>query len=408
MASSSSSSSATTAPTPGNPIVYLDLAFGDQPAPTRAGANRIVLELYAHTVPKTAENFRALCTNPPTKLASTGQPLSFRNSIFHRVIPQFMIQGGDFTRGDGTGGESIYGDKFEDEDLTGKHDRPFLLSMANAGPGTNGSQFFITTVPTPHLDGKHVVFGRVLQGKAVVRRVEGVKTASGDRPVEDVKIVDCGQFGEEEVKEGKWGIEADSTGDSYEDYPEDQSDTLETDVQATYDIGSALKTIANTAFAKGDFALACEKYLKALRYLSVHPVLPDTTPPALASAYTSLKTSIHLNLALAALKTAPAAQPSLAIQHATSAITALTSTTSWDTAAPADEAKRTADLAKAHYRRALAYVAQKQDDRAEADLVRAAELAADDAGVKREMAALAKRKDARIKAQRKAYSKMFS
>ncbi|CDW99285.1 hypothetical protein, partial [Sporisorium scitamineum] len=132
-------STPTTAPTPGNPIVYLDLSFGNtQPTPSRAGSNRIVLELFSHLVPKTAENFRALCTNPPTTLASTGQPLSFQGSIFHRVIPKFMIQGGDFTRGDGTGGESIYGEKFEDEDLTGKHDRPFLLSMANAGPGTNG------------------------------------------------------------------------------------------------------------------------------------------------------------------------------------------------------------------------------------------------------------------------------
>ncbi len=116
---STTSTASSAAPKPGNPIVYLDLSFGASPAPTRTGANRVVIELYADLVPKTAENFRALCTNPASVTTSSGIPLSYKGSIFHRVIPKFMIQGGDFTRGDGTGGESIYGEKFEDEDLTG-------------------------------------------------------------------------------------------------------------------------------------------------------------------------------------------------------------------------------------------------------------------------------------------------
>lgn len=126
-----------------------------------------------------------------------------------------MIQGGDFTAGNGTGGESIYGEKFEDEDFSLKHDKPFLLSCANAGPNTNGSQFFITTVPTPHLDGKHVVFGRVLHGRSVVRMIEEAPV-KGDAPTEKITIADCG-----ELAEGDDGMAADEFADGHEDYPSD-------------------------------------------------------------------------------------------------------------------------------------------------------------------------------------------
>jgi len=171
-----------------NPRVFFDVAIGEK-AP-----QRVEFELFADVVPKTAENFRALCTGEKGKGAS-GKPLHYKGSSFHRIIPDFMLQGGDFTRGNGTGGESIYGAKFRDENFKLKHDKPGLLSMANAGPNTNGSQFFITTTRTAHLNGKHTVFGKVTKGMDVVRAVEFCGSDSG-KPKRPVKIVDCGMLEE--------------------------------------------------------------------------------------------------------------------------------------------------------------------------------------------------------------------
>jgi len=169
-----------------NPRVFFDVSIDGK------HSGRLIMELFANVTPKTAENFRALCTGEKGK-GKSGKNLHFKGCVFHRIIPDFMIQGGDFTRFNGTGGESIYGNKFADENFKLKHKSAGTLSMANSGPNTNGSQFFITTTATSWLDGKHVVFGKVVEGLNIVKLMEKQGSKSGTTKSR-VMISDCGEL----------------------------------------------------------------------------------------------------------------------------------------------------------------------------------------------------------------------
>ncbi|KAK9452872.1 cyclophilin-like domain-containing protein [Dipodascopsis uninucleata] len=364
----------------GRKYVYLDIAIGG------VKKGRIVLELYNDIVPKTAENFRCLCTGEKG-VGISGKALSYKGSTFHRVIRKFMIQGGDFTAGNGTGGESIYGEKFEDENFKEKHSKPFLLSMANAGPGTNGSQFFITTVPTPHLDGKHVVFGEVVSGKSIVRLIENQETTEDSKPLKDVVIVDCGELDSSEAVQQ--GHIADSTGDVLEDFPEDE-DKLKGKDRTTENLlklTQTIKDIGTGLFKDGKYEQALDKHEKALRYLNYFS--PDPKED-IASAFDKLKIAILLNMALIQLRlnlpleTVKSAEYALAVSDITEP-----------------------EMAKAYYRMGCGHLRSKNEADAIACFEKALKHAPGDAAIVKEMSAAKQKIADRKKKERAAYAGFF-
>nr|XP_054751766.1 NK-tumor recognition protein-like [Lytechinus pictus] len=218
-------------PSSHRPRCFFDVSLGG------IGGGRIIFELFSDICPITSENFRALCTGEKGMGKTTNKPLHYQGSSFHRIVKDFMIQGGDFSAGTGTGGESIYGGTFADENFELKHDRPHLLSMANRGKDTNGSQFFLTTKPAPHLDGIHVVFGSVLQGQDVVSQVENTRTDAKNRPLTDIRITNCGELvlkvKPKESKKKKQAASEGSDSDPSEDSSDNDSSTTTTDSSET-------------------------------------------------------------------------------------------------------------------------------------------------------------------------------
>ncbi|KAF5325184.1 hypothetical protein D9619_009909 [Psilocybe cf. subviscida] len=367
------------------PLTYFDITIGDKPA------GRVVFSLYSDLVPKTAENFRALCTGEKGT-GRSGKPLFYKGSGFHRVIKGFMCQGGDFTAGNGTGGESIYGEKFEDEAFSAKHTKPFLLSMANAGPHANGSQFFITVAPTEHLDGKHVVFGEVIKGKSIVRQIENLPTNTGDVPSSPIVIADCGQLSANDPSLTEES--AQDSSDPYEDYPVDEDRDTD-NPEVCLQIAKAVREVGNKLFKEGKVAEALDKYQKSIRYLDEHPVLPDTAPPELKDSYGALLAPLLLNSALAAIKIQPSSSANsvIAITSATRALNQLT--------------LNDADKAKALYRRAMAHTSLKDEDKAEADLVDANKLVPSDAAINSELSKIRQVRKEKKEKEKKQFKKMF-
>ena len=362
---------------------FFDITIDNKPV------GRVLMKLYNDIVPKTTANFAALCTGEKSTEIET---LHFKSSIFHRVIKGFMIQGGDFTNGNGTGGKSIYGEKFEDENFEKKHDKPFLLSMANAGKGTNGSQFFITTGPQPHLDDKHVVFGEVVKGKNIVRKIENLKTMAEDKPQVQVMIADCGVIKEGEPDGCDQFVDA---SDPLADYPEDD-DNYPFTAENAYTAASELKVLGNTAFKSSNYTAALEKYEKSLRYLHEceDEKFDDKSNTEFKTKVLLLKVSLFLNSALMMVKLQNGEGT---ISKASSAISILESNP--------DLSQK--DLGKSHYRKAQGLLLLKQFEEALRTLQIAHQLEPKDGAILKDMNTCQHQIIQSQKKEKETYMKMF-
>nr|XP_018904519.1 PREDICTED: peptidyl-prolyl cis-trans isomerase D [Bemisia tabaci] len=240
-----------------NPLVFLDIVIGDEKA------GRVICELFKDITPKTAENFRALCTGEQG-IGVKGKPLCFKDTIFHRAVPEALVQGGDITNQNGTGGESIYGPFFDDENFDIKHTKEGLLSMANTGkPNTNNSQFFVTVAPCQHLDGKNVVFGQILSGYQIFRWISRLETQD-DRPTVKCKISNCGEVD----PLGNWGVEEDDeTDDVYPPWPHDCHQLSKLEEEELKTIFMRIKDSGTFYFKANNLVDAYRKYKKAYQYL---------------------------------------------------------------------------------------------------------------------------------------------
>ncbi|PKI44476.1 peptidyl-prolyl cis-trans isomerase CYP40-like [Punica granatum] len=357
------------------PRCYLDISIGGELE------GRMVVELYNDVVPKTAENFRALCTGEKGIGPNTGVPLHYKGVRFHRVIKGFIVQGGDISAGNGNGGESIYGLKFEDENFELKHERKGMLSMANSGPDTNGSQFFITATRTSHLDGKHVVFGRVIKGLGVVRSIEQVTTDDDDSPVPDVMIADCG-----EIPHGQdYGItNFFKDGDTYPDWPIDL-DESPSELSWWMTSVDSVKGFGNENYKKQEYKMALRKYKKALRYLDICWE-KDGIDEVKYAALRKTKSQIFTNIAACKLKLGDYKGALLETGFVICG---------------GD------NIAKALFRQGQAYMALNDIDSAIESFSKALVLEPNDGGIKKELAAAKKKVFERSENEKRAYRKLF-
>ncbi|KAJ6378616.1 hypothetical protein OIU78_028783 [Salix suchowensis] len=357
------------------PRCFLDISIGGELE------GRIVVELNKEVVPKTAENFRALCTGEKGIGPNTGVPLHYKGGRFHRVVKGFMIQGGDISAGDGTGGESIHGLKFEDENFELKHERKGMLAMANMGPGTNGSQFFITTTRTSHLDGKHVVFGKVVKGMGLVRSIEHIVTEAGDYPSQDVVIVDCGEIPEKE-DDGASNFFRD--GDTYPDWPADL-DTKPDEISWWMKAVDSIKAFGNEEYKKQDFKMALRKYRKAWRYLDLCWEKDDMDEEK-SSSLRKTKSQIFTNSSACKLKLGDIEGALLDTNFAM---------------------RDGEDNAKAFFRQGQSHMALNDIDAAVESFKKALDLEPNDGGIKKEFASARKKVADRHDQEKKAYARMF-
>ncbi|KAK9056684.1 hypothetical protein SSX86_024046 [Deinandra increscens subsp. villosa] len=354
---------------------YLDISIGGELE------GRIVVELFSDIVPKTAENFRALCSGEKGVGPITGAPLHYKGVRFHRLIKSSKIEGGDISTRDGTGGESIYGSTFDDENFEIKHERKGMLSMVNSGPNTNGSQFLITTTRTPNLDGKYVVFGKVVKGMGTVKSIEHVATDDNDRPVLDVVIENCGEIKDGE-DDGVGNFFKD--GDGYPDWPADL-DNGSSQLLWWLEAVDSIKASGNEAFKKQDYKMALRKYKKAVRYLDVcweKEGIDDDTSISMGKK----KAQMFTNSAACKLQLGDADGALIDIDFAL---------------------RDGENNAKAWFRQGQAYMALNEVDNAIDSFKKAKELEPNDAGIKRELKAARKKVADRLEKEKAAYSKYF-
>lgn len=344
----------------GNPLrSYVYLEFVTRFDGYTGISSRVIFELFDDIVPKTARNFKALC-NTSAARTKDGVVLSYLNSYFHRVVKGFVIQGGDIEQADGTGGCSIYGPTFADENFKVKHNAPFLLSMANKGPHTNASQFLITLGPAPQLNDRNVVFGKVISGKSYLRALELVAVDDNDRPLYLPVIEKCGHL----PSNTRIRVRPldDGTGDLYEKSIHDEPTVNMNDPQSVFKAVSAIKEIGTKQFKAGNNLKALEKYRKGCNYLEDY--FPENLSDDNLKTFVDLKVSLYLNVALTSIKLGVG---DTAIKAASGALET--------------EGLGPREKAKAYYRRGNGYLLVRNEEDAIADLEKAKSFAPTDSAI---------------------------